>query len=1039
MALIAWFPLNNNLNNKGKNNYTLTSNTTTYTTGKIAPYSLLFNGSNNQAYMDNPFINLSKWSLSFWFKPNNPSSWRDIITFNGQNDRIEFSDTTTELRWYSSNINYNILNSNSIISTSITNNNWHHIAITFENNITRVYVDNIQTLEQTNKSTFTSSADKLYFGSRINAAYASINLQDIRCYDHCLSILEIKNLNNALVLHYDFENVYQPLEYIESTGQQYIDTGILGNSITDTKLFLDLEYTTLEPANQIMGFTGNRGSGIGTEFNNLWEQTSVKLETNKRYELLWTKHGESFSRTIDTATYSGLDGNVSYNKNMLLFAAYETYNSSTITYYCHVRLYKAQIWSDNILVRDFIPAIRILDKAVGLYDKLNNTFYTSNTATSLFTYKNIDYIESTVDGLQAIDTGVYPTANTSFELDFQYLDTTTSYNWTPICGERGVDSSTYMALFVNRSEPTLHNPYIVPNYAGFDPGNDFVNQTVNGTILSKTRHRLSIIRGQFYIDNNNYPVSSTTNTLTTSTVSFAIFAVNTQSGMDIRNLSSRLYGCKLWENDKLIRDLKPVIRIPDLRAGLIDNLNKNFYSNINSNNFVYELPADYNYRLNITGNDITDTWNNLAITSSNIGNNSALFNGTSSYIDSYIPLSKNMTFVCWIKFTGNGAYHIIDCRSNSAEQGYQPIYAGPSYGLQVYSSNNSGVAYTWDNTICQFTTNRWYHIAVTISELSAKLYIDGVEKSPVSTGNYGYDFNTTLIRLGTRCTGANWLDGNLSEVQIYNSILSSSDIYDLYKTRVKIDNQGNVYCNGILSTTDNLNLNDKGIIRANYIWDGGNSCTLAGAYIEGNKYIKLEYIESSGTQFIDTGITYSSDLQFEIDFSDYTTPSGSLFSTDKPLFALVRRQSNQLAWYSKSDVMHTYNSFSTSARYHVTCNLNLFVVNSITYPAESDVGNTQGTDSFKIFRDRSGTLSSYRLYSFKISKPNKISRNFIPVQRVNDSSIGLYDQENKIFYENLGTGQFIAGPIVSNNYTINCNNFYKDSGLAVASYNLLIK
>jgi hypothetical protein len=56
-----------------------------------------------------------------------------------------------------------------------------------------------------------------------------------------------------------------------------------------------------------------------------------------------------------------------------------------------------------------------------------------------------------------------------------------------------------------------------------------------------------------------------------------------------------------------------------------------------------------------------------------------------------------------VNFAGNGPYHIIDCRSGSDEAGYQPAYAGPTYGLQVY--NSSGGGYTWNSSTCGFTTN----------------------------------------------------------------------------------------------------------------------------------------------------------------------------------------------------------------------------------------------------------------------------------------------------------------------------------------------
>jgi hypothetical protein len=55
----------------------------------------------------------------------------------------------------------------------------------------------------------------------------------------------------------------QLIECIESTGSQYIDTGITYNNDTKYDVYLDLSYSNIPEAHQIMGFTGNEGMGVG--------------------------------------------------------------------------------------------------------------------------------------------------------------------------------------------------------------------------------------------------------------------------------------------------------------------------------------------------------------------------------------------------------------------------------------------------------------------------------------------------------------------------------------------------------------------------------------------------------------------------------------------------------------------------------------------------------------------------------------------------------------------------------------------------------
>ena len=50
----------------------------------------------------------------------------------------------------------------------------------------------------------------------------------------------------------------------------------------------------------------------------------------------------------------------------------------------NARIYYAKIWSDGALVRDFVPAVRKADNVIGMYDRINDVFYT-NDGTGSFT------------------------------------------------------------------------------------------------------------------------------------------------------------------------------------------------------------------------------------------------------------------------------------------------------------------------------------------------------------------------------------------------------------------------------------------------------------------------------------------------------------------------------------------------------------------------------------------------------------------------------------------------------------------------------
>ena len=58
------------------------------------------------------------------------------------------------------------------------------------------------------------------------------------------------------------------------------------------------------------------------------------------------------------------------------------------------------------------------------------------------------------------------------------------------------------------------------------------------------------------------------------------------------------------------------------------------------------------------------------------------------------------------------------------------------------------------------------------------------------------------------------------------------------------------------------------------------------------------------------------------------------------------------------------------------------------------------------------------IYSFKVWQNNVLVQYLIPAMRNSDSVVGMYDAVSGTFYENAGTGSFIAGDIIGSGETI---------------------
>ena len=204
--------------------------------------------------------------------------------------------------------------------------------------------------------------------------------------------------------------------------------------------------------------------------------------------------------------------------------------------------------------------------------------------------------------------------------------------------------------------------------------------------------------------------------------------------------------------------------------------------------------------------------------------------------------------------------------------------------------------------------------------------------------------------------------------------------------------------------------------------------TFNGWYGNIDGYTILDYIQSSGTQYIDTGVYTTSDIKVYADFqyTDVTTrqqrPFGHTFDTDtsnnvsfgtyingngKWAFAYKDGQGN---WQASTVT-------ATTARTYITLdgkNKKFSIRGPATYDCDITTTITrQSNSSLSIFADnRAGNpdnFSKMKLYAFKVWKNGTLIRDYIPVKRNSDGVVGLFDLVGGLFYANAGKGSFTAG------------------------------
>ena len=197
-------------------------------------------------------------------------------------------------------------------------------------------------------------------------------------------------LRNAYIGEYDFAK-YQEVEYIQSSWTQYINTWFIPTN--NTKIELSMWGLNNAGSNCVLFWA--RASWSTTASTWRWIQLSVNGTTwdyggmfGRRYNtwdwgtpfswLNWENYILEVSQswfyengvnkfTPQTVTFTSPVSLHIFNLNNNWATEW---NSSYKLYYC-------KIYESWTLVRDFVPCYRKSDNVIGLYDIVNNQFYTN--------------------------------------------------------------------------------------------------------------------------------------------------------------------------------------------------------------------------------------------------------------------------------------------------------------------------------------------------------------------------------------------------------------------------------------------------------------------------------------------------------------------------------------------------------------------------------------------------------------------------------------------------------------------------------------
>ena len=789
---------------------------------------------------------------------------------------------------------------------------------------------------------------------------------------------------------YSIKGYYAELEYIESTGTQYIDTGVCLSNNHSVEISFQMT-TTRQKRTGIFGGLCNANTvssesdygryGMLTHYNNAYYEagygkTNVVQNVgtqNLNKCLFYQNKNKIYMDGTLVKTFSAATFRMGLSAYLGSFR-YTTYSPSKAKYYY------AKFWDGDTLVRDLIPVLDWNMKPC-MYDKVTGTkFYNEGTGefkygvlstpssiqlrrkfnTLLASYKKnytiLKYLESS--GTQYIDTGVKADLNTKAEIAFCFPNASTTAGSGRVFGSR--ESSVLNGFGIGSYSGTIENGTVLTVY--YSNGN--TASSPGATTITVGQQYVTYISKDLISQNGFKETSTSTDAFETPrTLKLFGFENNTDA---IVCGKVQISSCRIIQDNVLIRDMIPVLD-KNKNPCFWDRVNDKLYYNQGTGDFSYEewdyTPCDFVYA---NGNAYTSTM---------------LYGNSDTKME--------MVFDITAQSTQNRG--VMGSRGNSANSQLLAI----GYGTSVLASDFNNSSYATYRASIVYDLNKKYRVYTSkekrsIAEADTGVVLD--ENNTLCSDN----MSTGALLLGAE-TGLNYRHvGNIYSAKIWDGDILIRD----YIPVVDGDNKGGFY--------------DKCL---NVISYSIGSSDFVGHIVEGGvDYRVVTYLESAPTStangpYINTGINYFAD--FELKAKQRVSSSMKGCGVDQT-HCVERDNATTNAWRFRTGDSSAY-MFVTSALvtdlHALKWKDNKVYVDNVK---QGDFEKINAINTFLIFASNStGTqsLNKYALlvYRCKMWDPEDktLIRYFVPVLRGTEP--GMLDLVSKTFFGNAGNDSFSYG------------------------------
>ncbi len=321
---------------------------------------------------------------------------------------------------------------------------------------------------------------------------------------------------------------------------------------------------------------------------------------------------------------------------------------------------------------------------------------------------------------------------------------------------------------------------------------------------------------------------------------------------------------------------------------------------------------------------------------------------------------------------------------------------GTADGSMTCTYGGTCTAPSWNSSTCNITNGVKIFDGWATSASGAVAYAPNADLTNAPTTLYAH-WNT--------CMACNAGTGASCELSVVNNTCT-------YTTSC-LSGYSNITGNGTATPSCTPNT-----YTVNYALNGGNTLPQG--------YERLEYIESTGTQYIELPDYFNADteVEAEMSFNTITSPVaiwGVMSGTNTYYCFRISSNSAQGPIFGTAGLQVALASYvQTGTKYKFKQNKNGVYIDSTLYAYDTGtVSDFTTVREFWLLGAKSSSTSNKvdgRLYSAVVRQSGVIKYNLIPCKNAS-GVVGMYDTVSGQFFTNAGSGTFTAGPAFTNSTT----------------------